>query len=190
MKKVLSIIMILAALMALCSCGKGPGAPADEPGEAGKRFSENEIPGVLLYTPFSLSTGDISALALSGDKAGSDALRSTAPANEGIRCRFELGERISFTLVCEGAEGEITAALVPHMDYAEYKHFSMDSSTASVTVPAAHETCGSLCADPAEAKPGCYDLTFFVNGKPTVMCYVRLYASGSLAEASDAELIN
>ena len=185
MKKLVSALIAAVMLILLCACGKtpaDPGTPETSP------LEEGETPGVLLYTPFAMRYEGINALALSGDKAGSEALNSMPPAKEGIRCVFELGEEISFTLAAEGVEGEVTAALVPHMAFKDYKHYDINSAGAVVTAPAAPETRGALRLDASSSAPGYYDLVFSVDGKLVAMCYVRLVLEGSLSGLTDKEI--
>ena len=185
---------LLAALLLLAGCtgsGERPQTTA-EPDEgapgAGVEFSKDEVPGVLLYTGFSLQAGEFTAIALSGDRAGSDGLRAAAPAKEGVRCAFELGENISVTLVTNGVEGEMTFCLAPHREFKDYKHFDSSEAPARSAVKAAPETHAELRLDPASAEAGCYDLLIMSGGRIVGMCYVRVYPEGALSGASDEEL--
>lgn len=185
--------MLLAALL-LAGCAAGgdrpenTAAPTQSAPEAGIGFAENEIPGVLLYTGFSLQAGEFTAIALSGDKAGSDGLRAAAPAKEGVRCVFELGETVSVTLVTNGMEGDVTFCLAPHREYKDYKHFDSSEAPARAVAEAAPETRAELRLDPASAEAGCYDLLIISGGHIVGMCYVKICPEGALGGASDDAL--
>ena len=187
MKRFVCLMLSLLLLAAFAGCRGTEPAPSADPSEEHVPLPENEVPGTLLYMPLSMRYPGVDALALSGDRAGSAEYNSKAPAKEGIRCVFEQGENIGFTLETTDLSGSLTVCLFAHREFKDYKHVSLSDALSSAVCDIASVTSGSLAA-PADAAPGWYDLIFAVDGSMVSVCYVRLFAAGTLAGLSDGEL--
>lgn len=156
------------------------------------------IPGKLNFV--NLKDGEqpvMTALTLKGNQVGSTEWNDRKPANEGIRCIFNLNEWIEFYPVTN-AEYGIKVWIIKHKDDQSYylKNKMRDITPGFVQGgdirkdPDAEEGSpwGSMYVNPDNAEPGYYDFVFTYEDKVFATMLTKFYKVDELDNKSDDEL--
>ena len=205
----------LAAAMALsvfAACSKktessqdagtpSAGAVSDTYGSGGATAAPE---GAVTLTPRKLyffpsddgSQPAIRGIWISGNRAGSGEFNTKTPANDGLRCIFELNEYVEFYLDTDSEDNIEVWAFKHKADQNEYLNETYSTSSEEIRGFCALQRpeddpsgCwGSFYLNPEEAEPGLYDIVFTCRGVPVVSMLARFYNQDELSEKSDAEL--
>ena len=193
MKKLALLIAAVMLLMPLAACGgrhsSVPNNPTFKPSQVGPKVEFGSKPGKLYFVEIEPDF-TVTALQISGNRAGSQEFNAREPAMEDIRSIFELNEQIDFVLSYNTpVEGKYGFYVCTHRDYSDY-------DTKTIAAESVYSDEGEFgdyyeaefYLNPEENAPGDYDLLFVKDGTVRVYTVIRLYNEGELSGLSDAEL--
>ncbi len=152
------------------------------------------VPGVLYQ--LNLAEGQepiVRAVALSGNRAGSDLVNGKDPSMDGIRFVFELNEYVSFN-VDSDVKDNLMVFAVPHRsnpsDYDDtfFQAIPDNMQFVGLNAPEEGSDWGDLFLNPDFNADGYYDLVFTDGIRPVAMVLTRFYKEGTVENISDEEL--
>ncbi len=152
------------------------------------------IPGVLYQ--LNLAEGQnptVRAVAISGNRAGSDLINGKDPSMEGIRFVFELNEYVAFN-VDSDVKDNLMVFAVPHRtnpaDYDDHFFEAIPDNMVFLGLNAPEEGTdwGEFCLNPDYNNEGYYDLVFTDGIHPVAMVLTRFYKEGQVENISDEKL--
>ena len=197
MKRLVSVF--LAALMLLGFAGCKPavnpddGAPRPQASGAGSAITPERTEKPKLGTLELMSRDKsltITALQISGDKAGSKEFNAREPAMADIRCIFEQDEQIDVVLSYNsGAEGVCALRVAKHRDFSEYAELRPEEYSIIMVfseLETGFEEIFTL--DKELFEPGEYDLLFARTDSIIACVTIRVFEASALSSMPDEEL--